>query len=108
MRLQILRVIRLTRLCLVNTTVITGPLLRSLRRLPKTLLITSSGMELIALARPVKIHVQGTMAHKYINRRRMTKGDRVWVCHQPKNLGDKICAYWADYLYVFEVDQQTR
>ena len=23
-----------------------------------------------------------------------SKGDRVWVCRQPKNLGDKTCPYW--------------
>ena len=54
--------------------------------------------ELIALARRAMIHVQETMAHKYNKRRRMSpnfsKGDRVWVRRQRKNLGDKTCPYW--------------
>ena len=53
--------------------------------------------ELIALARRAMIHVQETMAHKYDKRRGMSnnfsKGDRVWVCCQRKNLGDKTCPY---------------
>ena len=44
MRLQVLQVIRLTRLCLINTTVLRGPLLLSLRGLPKTPFTTSSGV----------------------------------------------------------------
>ena len=44
MRLQVLQVIRLTRLCLVRTTVLRGPLLQSLRGLPKTPRHTSSGV----------------------------------------------------------------
>ena len=44
MRLQVLQVIRLIRLCLVITTVLWGPLLLSLRGLPKTPINTSSGV----------------------------------------------------------------
>ena len=76
--------------------------------------------ELIALACRVMIQVQEAMAHKYNKRRRMSpnfsKGDRVWVCCQRKNLGDKTCPYWegpyevvakkAHDLYVIEVDQR--
>ena len=54
--------------------------------------------EQIALARRAMIHVQETMAHKYNTRRRMSpnfsKGDRVWVRRQRKNLVDKTCPYW--------------
>ena len=46
---QVLQVIRLTRLCLVNTTVLLGPLLLSLRGLPKTPLTTSSGVRSLLL-----------------------------------------------------------
>ena len=74
--------------------------------------------ELIALARRAMIHVQETMSHKYNKRRRrspnFSKGDRVWVRRQRKNLGDKTCPYWdgpyevvgkkAHNLYVFQVD----
>ena len=53
--------------------------------------------ELIALAHRAMIQVQKTMAHKYNNRRSMSpnfsKGDRVWVRRQRKNLGDKTCSY---------------
>ena len=49
--------------------------------------------ELIALARRAIVHVQETMAHKYNKRRRMppsfSKGNRVWVRRQRKNIGDK-------------------
>ena len=75
--------------------------------------------DLIALARRAMFHVQETMAHKYNKRRRMSpifsKGDRVWVRRQRKNLGDKTCPYWdgpyevvakkAHDLYVIQVDQ---
>ena len=44
MRLQVLQVIRLTRLCLLNTTVLRGPLWLSLRGLPKTPLTTSGSV----------------------------------------------------------------
>ena len=44
MRLQVLQVICLMRSCLVNTIVPRGPLLQSLRGLPKTALITFSGV----------------------------------------------------------------
>ena len=51
--------------------------------------------ELSALASRAMIHVQETMTHKYNKRRRMSpnfsKGDRVWVRHQRKNLGAKTC-----------------
>ena len=54
--------------------------------------------ELIALARRAMIQVQEPMAHKYNKTRRMSpnfsKGDRVWVRRQRKNLGDKTCPYW--------------
>ena len=64
--------------------------------------------------------MQETMAHKYNKSRRMSpnfsKGDRVWVCRQRKNLGDKTCPYWdgphevvakkAHDLYVIQVDQR--
>ena len=49
MRLQVLQVIRPTRLCLVNTTVPRGPLLLSLRGLPKTPLTTSSRVRRLLL-----------------------------------------------------------
>ena len=53
--------------------------------------------ELTALARRDMIHVQETIAHKCNKRRRMSpnfsKGDRVWVRRQRKNLGDKTCPY---------------
>ena len=49
MRLTVLQVIRLTGLCLVHTTVLRGPLLRSLRGLPKTPLTTSSGVRSLLL-----------------------------------------------------------
>ena len=76
--------------------------------------------ELIALARRALIQVQETKAHKYNKSRRMScnfsKGDRVWVRRQRKNLGDKTCPYWdgpyevvvkkAHDLYVIQVDQQ--
>ena len=76
--------------------------------------------ELIALARRAMIQVQETMAHKYNKGRRMSpnfsKGDRVWVRRQRKNLGDKTCPYWdgpydvvakkAHDLYVIQVDQR--
>ena len=76
--------------------------------------------ELIALARRAMIHVQETMAHKYNTRRRMSpnfsKGDRLWVCRQRKNPGDKNCPYLArpyevvakkaKDLYVLQVDQR--
>ena len=76
--------------------------------------------ELIALARRAMIQVQETMAHKYNKRRRMSpnfsKGDRVWICRQRKNLGDNTCPYWdgpyevvakkAHDLYVIQVDQR--
>ena len=66
------------------------------------------------------IQVQETMAHKYNKRRRkspnFSKGDRVWVRRQRKNLGDKTCSYWdgpyevvakkAHDLYVIQVDQR--
>ena len=45
-----------------------------------------------------------------------SKGDRVWVRQQRKNLGDKTCPYWdgpyevvankAHDLYVIQVDQR--
>ena len=74
--------------------------------------------EPIALARRAMIQVQETMAHKYNKSRRMSpkfsKGDRVWVCRQRKNLGDNTCPYWdgpdevvakkAHDLYVIQVD----
>ena len=48
--------------------------------------------ELIALARRAMIQVQDTTAHKYNKSRRMSanfsKGYRVWVRRQRKNLGD--------------------
>ena len=54
--------------------------------------------ELIALARRAIFQVQETMAHKYNKSRKMSpnfsKGDRVWVRRQRKNLGDKTCPYW--------------
>ena len=54
--------------------------------------------ELIAVARRAMIHVQETMPHKYIRRRTMSpnfsRGDRVCVCRQRKNFGDKTCPYW--------------
>ena len=54
--------------------------------------------ELIALARRAMIQVQETMARKYNKSRRMSpnfsKGDRVRVRRQRKNLGDKTCPYW--------------
>ena len=76
--------------------------------------------ELIALARRAMIQVQETMARKYNKSRRMSpnfsKGDRVWVRRQRKNLGDKTCPYWdgpyevvakkAHDLYVIQVDQR--
>ena len=76
--------------------------------------------ELIALARRAMIQVQETMAHKYNKSRRMSpnfsKGDRVWLRCQRKNLGDKTCPYWdepyevvakkAHDLYVIQVDQR--
>ena len=76
--------------------------------------------ELIALARRAMIYVQETMAHKYTKRRRMSlnfsNGDRVWVCRQRKNLGDKTCPYWdgpyevvakkAHDFYAIQVDQR--
>ena len=76
--------------------------------------------ELIALARRAMIQPQETMVHKYNKRRRMSpnfsKGDRVWVRRQRKNLGDKTCPYWdgpyevvakkAHDLYVIQVDQR--
>ena len=43
-RLWVLRIIHPMRLCLVNTTPLRGPLLESLRGLPKTPLTTSSGV----------------------------------------------------------------
>ena len=49
MTLQVLQVIRLTRLCLVNTTVLRGPLLLSLRGLHKTPPTTSSGVRSLLL-----------------------------------------------------------
>ena len=53
--------------------------------------------ELITLACRATIHVQETMAHKYNKRRRMfpnfSKGDRVWVRRQRKNLCNKTCPY---------------
>ena len=75
--------------------------------------------ELIALARRAMIEVQETMAHKYNKSRRMSpyfsKGDRIWVRHERKILGDKTCPYWdgpyevvakrAHDLYVIQVDQ---
>ena len=76
--------------------------------------------ELIALARRAMIQVQDGMAHKYNKSRRMSpnfsKGDRVWVRRQRKNLGDKTCPYWdgpfeveakkAHDLYVIHVNQR--
>ena len=76
--------------------------------------------ELIALPRRAMIQVQETMARKYNKSRRMSpnfsKGDRVWVRRQRKNLGDKTCPYWdgpyevvakkAHDLYVIQVDQR--
>ena len=76
--------------------------------------------ELIALARRAMIQGKETMAHKYGKSRRMSpnfsKGDRVWVRRQRKNLGDKTCPYWdgpyevvakkAHDLYVIQVDQR--
>ena len=76
--------------------------------------------ELIALARRAMIQVQETMAHKYNKSRRMSpnfsKGDRVRVRRQCKNLGNKTCPYWdgpyevvakkAHDLYVIQVDQR--
>ena len=76
--------------------------------------------ELIALARRAMIQVQETMAHKNNKRRRMSpnfsKGNRVWVRRQRKNLGDKTCPYWdgpyevvakkVHDLYVIQVDQR--
>ena len=76
--------------------------------------------EVIALARRAIIHVQETMAHKKNKWRRMSrnpsKGDRVWVRRQRKNLGDKTCPSWdgpyevvakkAQDVYVIQVDQQ--
>ena len=54
--------------------------------------------QLHALACRGMIHVQQTVAHKYNNRRRMSpnfsKGDRVWVRRQRKNLGHTTCPYW--------------
>ena len=44
MRLQVLQVIRLMRLCLVNATVLRSPLLQSLSGLPKTPLTTFSSV----------------------------------------------------------------
>ena len=49
MRLQVLGVIRLMRLCLVNTTVLRGLLLQNLRGVPKTLLTTSSSVRSLLL-----------------------------------------------------------
>ena len=53
--------------------------------------------KLIALTRRAMIQVQETMAHKYNKRRRMSpnfsKGDRVWVRRQRKNLGNETCPY---------------
>ena len=50
--------------------------------------------ELIALARKAMIHMQGTMAHKYKKRRRMSpnfsKRDRVSVCRQHKILAIRL------------------
>ena len=122
MRLQVLQVIHLTRLCLVNTTVQRGLLLLSLRGLPKTpkTHYFQRREELIALARRAMIQVQETMAHKYNKSRRtspsFSKGDRVWVRRQCKNLGDKTFPYWdgpyevvakkAHDLYVIQVDQR--
>ena len=44
------------------------------------------------------IHVQETMAHKYIRTRTMSpnfsKGDGVCVRRQRENFGDKTCPYW--------------
>ena len=75
---------------------------------------------LIALAHRAMIQVQETMAHKYNKSRRMSpnfsKGDRVCVRRQRKNLGDKTCPYRdepyevvakkAHDLYVIPVDQR--
>ena len=46
----------------------------------------------------------------------LSKGNRVWVCRQRKNLGDKTCPYWdrpyevvakkAHDRYILQVDQQ--
>ena len=66
------------------------------------------------------IQVQETTAHKYNKKRRVSpnfsKGDRVWVRRQRKNLCDNTCPYWdgpyevvakkAHDLYVIQVDQQ--
>ena len=121
MRLQVLQVIHLTRLCLINTTVLRGLLLLSLRGLPKMPLTTSNGVRsLFLLHIRATIQVQETMAHKYNKRRRMSPnfsiGERVRVRRQRENFGDKTCPYWdgpyevvakkAHDLSVIPVDQR--